>query len=459
MQIPNVDYLVLFLYFIFIVYVGLYKKNNKPKDFDQFVLSGRKLSLPGFIVTLVATWYGGILGQGENTFNNGIQTWVIFGLPYYVFAIIYAFVIPQRVLKLNSYSLSDHFLITYGAKAGIISALYVLVLASPAPYILSLGVLTSFITGISPQMSIILTTSFTFLYLWKGGFGAIIRTDILQFILMFLGFFLLLFFCLDHKPFSTMISELPKTFLNKESLGSLQYIFVWFFIAMWTFVDPGFYQRIIASGSIRVAKKGILISVVFWFIFDILTISTALYAKTLFPLSNPLFIYPELAYEVLPPLLSGLFITGLIATIMSTIDSLGFISGFTFGHDILMKIKEVKKTSKTNSNHSIQYIQKGLVVTCFISLILVFSFPSVVQLWYGIGSTMIPGLLLPFFLSFSKLKLNIVPSMIIPTLISSIWLFIGYIFGSYPFKIEPFYPGLLTSIIIILFTIIYEKRN
>ena len=109
MQIPNLDYLVLFLYFIFIVYVGLYKKNNKPKDFDQFVLSGRKLSLPGFIVTLVATWYGGILGQGENTFNNGIQTWVIFGLPYYIFAIIYAFVIPQRVLKLNSYSLSDLF--------------------------------------------------------------------------------------------------------------------------------------------------------------------------------------------------------------------------------------------------------------------------------------------------------------------------------------------------------------
>jgi len=219
MQIPNVDYFVLFLYFIFIVYVGLYKKNNKPKDFDQFVLSGRKLSLPGFIVTLVATWYGGILGQGENTFNNGIQTWVIFGLPYYIFAIIYAFVIPQRVFKLNSYSLSDHFLITYGAKAGIISALYVLVLASPAPYILSLGVLTSFITGISPQMSIILTTSFTFLYLWKGGFGAIILTDLIQFILMFLGFFLLLFFCLDHKPFSTMISELPKTFLTKESIG------------------------------------------------------------------------------------------------------------------------------------------------------------------------------------------------------------------------------------------------
>ena len=144
---------------------------------------------------------------------------------------------------------------------------------------------------------------------------------------------------------------------------------------------------------------------------------------------------------------------------MSTIDSLGFISGFTFGYDILMKIKEVKKTSKTNSNHSIQYIQQGLVVTCFIALILVFSFPSVVQLWYSIGSTIIPGLLLPFFLSFSKLKLNIVPSMIIPTLISSIWLFIGYIFGGYPFNIEPFYPGLLTSIIIILFTIIYEKRN
>ena len=94
---------------------------------------GRRLSLPGFVASLVATWYGGILGLGENTYLYGIQTWFILAMPYYVFGLIFAFFIAEKISLEKFISIPDHFHNYYGHTAGIISALLILVIASPAP--------------------------------------------------------------------------------------------------------------------------------------------------------------------------------------------------------------------------------------------------------------------------------------------------------------------------------------
>ena len=77
------DWSIITTYFLFILWVGVFKFKKKLKTENEFILSGRKLSIVGFIATLVTTWYGGILGVGENTLLYGIQTWFIFALPYY----------------------------------------------------------------------------------------------------------------------------------------------------------------------------------------------------------------------------------------------------------------------------------------------------------------------------------------------------------------------------------------
>ena len=84
------DSVIISLYFFSLLYIGIIRHNNKNPSQNDFILSGRRLSLTGFIATLVTTWYGAILGIGENTFLYGLQTWFIFSLPYYIFALIYA---------------------------------------------------------------------------------------------------------------------------------------------------------------------------------------------------------------------------------------------------------------------------------------------------------------------------------------------------------------------------------
>ena len=457
------DLSILILYVGLLIRFGFYRSRKSGKDPEEYILAGRKLSLPGFVITLVATWYGGILGIGENTYTFGIQTWFIFGFPYYVFASLFAFFIAGRINQLKMISLPDQFHERYGKNAGIISALYILVLASPAPYILSIGILLQFTTGLSFGLSLIIATGLSLSYIWMGGFKAVVRTDIFQFGFMLLGFILLLIFSIKTGgSFLEMTNSLPESHLDMTGGASIKYILVWFFIALWTFVDPGFYQRCAAARSPKIAKKGILISIAFWFIFDMLTLSTGLYAKALLTASDPIFAYPKLGALVLPPLAYGIFITGLLATIMSTIDSLGLISAITFGRDILWRIQTPSGIDqKLWHLKSIQFIRKGLAVTAFIALGLAFSVPSVVNLWYGLGSILVPGLVLPFLLSFTKNRptSGIVLMMVCPVIFGLIWLLWGKLSNGYPFDLEPFYLGILTSSLIYASKVNFGKRN
>jgi len=434
-------------YFVLLLLLGFYK-SSKNKDEKDFILAGRRLSLPGLVATLVATWYGGILGVGENTFNYGIQTWFIFALPYYVFGFLFAIFLAPRIRNLPHRSIPDHFNKHFGKSAGIVSASLILILVSPAPYILSLGILLQHTLQWQLQSAILFAAGISLVYIWYGGFKAVIRTDILQFVLMFLGFILLLSFSWNSigSPVS-LLSSLPDRYFDPTGGNSFQYILVWFFIAMWTFIDPGFYQRTAAAKSPETAKKGILISIGFWFIFDILTLTTGLYAAAIIPDQVATMAYPELASRILPPFVYGLFLVGLFSTIMSTIDSNGLISAITFGRDILWRIQE-----KDESSDSIEHMRKGLVVMAFIAVLLAISIPSIVRLWYVIGSIIVPGILLPFLLTFSKIKLQQGKSVIfiiMPVIIAISWFVLGHYSSRYPFGIEPFYPGLLTSIILL----------
>ncbi len=440
------DWIILFLYILSIIYLGFIQK-NKTSDSDRgFILSGRKLSITGFIATLVTTWYGAILGIGENTVLYGIQTWLIFSFPYYIFALIYANWIAPKIRQAGYLSIPEQFRTYYGNKASIIAALIISFLSSPAPYILSLGILIEFLFGIKIGLALIISTLFSVLYVWNGGFSAVVRTDIFQFMLMFLCFFLILLYLSIYiaSPIQ-MISKLPDSYIDPLGGNTIQYVLVWFFIASWTFIDPGFYQRCAAAESPETARKGIFFAVCFWAIFDFLSITTALYAVGIINTENALLAYPILAYKILPAGVFGLFITGIVAVLMSTIDSLSLICAISFGRDILWRIQP--QPEKLNP---LIYIRRGLVIISIISLFLAYLLPSVVKLFYLLGSLLIPGLILPFLLTLrengKRMKNFGVQWIILPIIISGIWFGISNLIGNPLFNIEPFYPGLISSL-------------
>jgi len=450
------DSLVIFAYFLILLLLG-YKayKSTDQKSEKDFILANRTLSLPAFVATLVTTWYGGILGVGEFTYLYGISSWVVFGLPYYVFALLFAFFIAKKVRQEKQFTIADVFYDRYGEKVGLLSSIFLLFMTSPAPYILMLAFLLQLMFNLSLIISLIIGTTFSIIYVFFGGFRAVIKTDKFQFVLIYGSFFLL--FCFVFNSYGgldflqTNVSEKHFSWFGGNSI---QYIIVWFFLASWTFIDPGFHQRCAAAKSDSIAKKGILISVGFWFIFDFMTVSTGLYAVAVLNNINPVLSYPLLAEKVLPPVLKGLFFTGLLAVIMSTIDSFTFLSAITFGRDIVWRIK-----NKNPSKHINYYIKIGLILTGIISIVLAILLPSVIKLWYVIGSLCIPPMLLPLITGYyDKFRINKIQTlwvMIVSLTTSALSFTWGQFhqinnYPAYPYNIEPFFPGIVLSLVLYL---------
>jgi SSS family solute:Na+ symporter len=317
------------------------------------------------------------------------------------------------------------------------------------------------IFGWSFLMSLLLGTTFSIIYVFLGGFRSVVQTDKFQFVIMFLSFILLLCFLLiEYGGISFLLRHLPALHMSWQGENSTQVIIVWFFLASWTFIDPGFHQRCSAAGSRRIARRGILLSILFWFIFDSLTVSSGLYAVVLLSDIEPVLAYPLLADKILPPFLKGFFLTGLLAVVMSTIDSYTFLSAITFGRDLVWRIKKDETSGFTN------YTRLGLIITALVSVLLCLIFPSIIKLWYIIGSLCIPPMLLPVLTAYfpqHKLKPNQTSKVMITSFLVSLVLFIyaywrsknGQI--SFLFELEPFFPGLLTSLLLYLMFRIFKS--
>ena len=117
----------------------VYRLSLSPQRKDgggRILLASRSLTLPVFVATLVSTWYGGILGVGEYSYQYGISNWVVFGVPYYFFALVFAFFLAKKARATNLVTIPDKLFEAYDAKTSLLGALLTFVLVSPAPYVL-----------------------------------------------------------------------------------------------------------------------------------------------------------------------------------------------------------------------------------------------------------------------------------------------------------------------------------
>jgi len=456
-----IDILIIIFFFLSVIAIGYWAGRKDQLSAADYLLSGRKVSLTLFVLTNVATWYGGILGVGEFTYRYGLLAWFTQGFPYYIFAFLFALFFAKRIRLASLFTIPDKISGTYGKKAGLFSAILVFVLVSPAPYLLMTGNLISLIFGTGVFLSLVIGIVLSAAYLFKGGFRSDVYTDVIQFFIMFAGF-ILIFFTASSRfgGFEFLSFNLPENHLRFTGGASPVFIIVWFLIALWTFADPGFHQRCYAAKDGNTAVKGIIISIFFWILFDFLTTSTGLFAKALLPdIDQPVLAFPLLAEKILSPGLKGFFYAALFATIMSTLNSFLFLSATTIGRDFIFRIKKFNKEEKLKS-----YTVYGLLISGSVSVILAWAIPSVIEIWYTIGSLCIPGIILTVVSSYyDKLKINdqiMLIEMILAVSVSIIWYFLRKEFGgSILYEIEPMLAGLFTAVLIHCIGLIKEMKN
>ena len=128
------------------------------------------------------------------------------------------------------------------------------------------------------------------------------------------------------------------------------------------------------------AKKGILISTCVWVLFDLCTTFGAMYARAVIPEADSSQAYIVYALQVLPDGLKGFILAGILATILSTLDSYLFLAGTTISFDLLPERFRKRKWA--------HYF--GVLGVGFLSLVLAEVFQGNVKaVWKTLGLSLI----------------------------------------------------------------------
>lgn len=444
------DIAIIVAFFISLLLIGFISSKKTLSNSEDYLLSGRKVGLVLFVLINVSTWYGGIIGVGEFTYRYGILSWVTQGLPYYFFAFLFALFFAKKIRNASLFTIPDKLNNVYGKNVALVSAIIVFILVSPAPYLLMSANLISLVFNFPIIVSLIIAIILSGSYLIKGGFRSNVYADAFQFFVMFIGFIIIVVVCLvSFGGLNFLQQNLPASHLKLTGDASPEFLIIWFFIALWTFADPGFHQRSYAAKSGEVAQKGIIISIVFWALFDFLTTSSGLYAKAILPdLDSPVLSFPLLAEKVLSPGLKGIFYAAMFATIISTLNSFLFLSATTISRDFIFRIKKSPDEKKIKS-----YTIIGLFISGIISIIIAYLIPSVVEIWYTIGSLFIPAIILPVISAYyERLRITdklVLIEMVGAVLVSVVWLFIKDNFTQIILEeLEPMLVGLTFAVLI-----------
>lgn len=412
----------------------------------EYLVMGRSLTLPFFVASLVSSWYGGIISVTQIAYEHGIYNFISQGLCWYLSYFIFAFFCVKKIYLNGAISFPELISSYFGEKAGKISAVLLFFKVLPISYSIGLGVALNSVFDISLDAAIILGTVMIIIYTAIGNFRSVVYADVLQFGLMYSAVILVLIFSyIKIGSFEVVRNSLPDYYFKASGKHSYSTLLLWFLVATsTTLLSPVFYQRCMAADSTKTARRGILISIFLWTIFDVSITMGSMYARLSLP-GHPENAYVLYAVDILPAGLKGLFISGLFATIISTLDAFTFISGTLISYDILPKRFTDKYYVKTAS----------VIFSGIITLVFALSFKAEVEkIWLMMEGYFSAVLIIPvIWMYFTKIKVGENIFLITAFLALVAMLFQDIILST---KIESFYVGASITFLSYFFHILLQ---
>jgi SSS family solute:Na+ symporter len=349
------DYLIVFVFLIGMFYVGsiFYKWVGNS---DDYYLAGRNLT-PFILAAVIAATNVNLysfVGQAGIAYQHGIpiiwQTWtgnmalVISGL----------FVIPIfRRLRIRTIPEFLELRYSKGVRT-FVASLWIFRLAFWLGVVLYTAVIAAqIITGLHSFTAWVLIFSVVvIIYTMLGGMWSVAFTDVIQFVLMLGGALILLPLAMSYVGWwPGMAAKLPEGSLNlvqQTGTYSWRFVLAIFLLGIeWACVDQGLLQRAFGAESTRTVAKGLVLAGIITTPFALLWNLPGLAARVIFPnLANADAAVPLLISHLIPNIVLGLIVVGLLSSQLSTIS--GNLNGVAtiFASDIYENVFNRKATDK-----------------------------------------------------------------------------------------------------------------
>ncbi len=339
-SLTGLDLAIVGVYLASMLWLGAWL-SKRIHGFRDYFLADGALTTPLLICTLVSTYYelDVTFAVSEQGYYYGLVSWFWLSRPYYVAIILAALFIAPRLKRHSFYTLPDLLEHHYGKGTRVVGALACLVYSLPVTAVAGMTLLFQTI-GWSPAAALITTVGVCVVYTSMGGLWADAISDTVQFLLMCGTLAIVIPFALRWVGGFSFTETLPAAHMTATGGLSPWLIVAWTVGALTVFVEPAFYQRVFAAKNIASVRNAMLVGVLLWAAYDwgvtlVGMIARAAVERGLFAaeLEGKRALL-ELSLMILPVGLKGLFLGGLLAAAMSSVDSYCLLGSGNLVYDI-----------------------------------------------------------------------------------------------------------------------------
>ncbi|MGP8078931.1 MAG: sodium:solute symporter family protein, partial [Dehalococcoidales bacterium] len=316
--------IIVIIYFVVMIGLGL-STRKQAKNAGSFFVAGRSGSTLFITGSLLATIIGAsaTLGMAGLGFTRGLTGawWILVGS---VGLVVLGFLFARKVREYGFYTLPGLVEKQYGRLPAMAASILIVVawMGVIAGQIIAAGSIMAVLGYGSPTLWIWISTAVFIFYTVLGGQRAVLKTDLWQTIIIFLGIFGGLAFVLwKIGGFTGLKNDLPAGYFSfpvSAKFSPIQLINYLLLIGLTYVVGPDMYSRIFSAKDGRVAKKS-----VFWtagllvpLALGITLIGMA--AAVLYPHTASGQAFPTVIKGVMPPVLVGLVLAALLSAVMSS---------------------------------------------------------------------------------------------------------------------------------------------
>jgi sodium/pantothenate symporter len=330
------------LYLAAVYWLSIYSNKlmaGSSKDFlEEYFIGGREMG--GFVLamTIVATYTSAssFIGGPGTAYTMGLG-WVLLAMIQIPAAYLTLGILGKRFAivsrKINAVTITDFLKERYQSKAVVVLASISLVLffiAGMVAQFIGGARLFEAVTGLSYNIGLIIFAVTVIIYTTAGGFRAVVLTDAVQGVVMFIATLAILFGAIRVGGGMASIIDTLKS-INPDLItpfGPDNFIAKPFILSFWVLVGfaviglPHISVRCMGYKDSKSMHRAIVIGTfVVGFLMLGMHLAGAIGRAIVPGIEAGDKVMPVLTLEILPPVVAGLFLAGPLAAIMSTIDS------------------------------------------------------------------------------------------------------------------------------------------
>jgi SSS family solute:Na+ symporter len=400
--------IIVVVYFIAMIAIGLWSR-RKARGADNFFVAGRRGS--SFFITgsLLATIIGGsaTVGMAGLGFSQGLtgMWWLLVGT---VGLIVLGIFLAGKVRKFGLYTLPELVEKQYDKRIGLAASILIVIswVGVIAAQIVASGKILSVLGMGDPTMWMIIFSVVFIAYTVLGGQYSVIRTDIIQVGIIFLGIFGGLALVLTRVGgWGGLEEALPAgqfAFPVSESFGGYELVSLLLLVGLTYVVGPDMYSRLFCAKDGRTARKSVFWAAALIIPFALGITLIGMGASAMFPGISPEQAFPMVITEVLPPLLGYIVLAALLGAVMSSADTCLLTASTILSVDIVGRFKPSLSQDKLLS-----LSRWGIVLLGICSLLVALALKGVISSLLFAYTVYTCGVILPVLAGFYKDKLKV----------------------------------------------------